>query len=472
MKMLIDSGKKYLDDNFLLHNETAERLFHEVAKPLPIIDYHNHINAHHLSSDHKFENITDLWIKNDPYKHRAMRINGIPEQYITGNADPYEKFVHWAKTVPYTLSNPLFHWSSIELKRVFDIDTVLTEKNARDIWEHCNTLLSEHGYGASEIVQKCNAEIICTSDELLDELTDHQITQKKEFGFKVYPSLRCDKALTLDSTSSAYFSQIAESVGVPVKNLNNFKEALLNRIDYFDSNGCQLADHALDSGFLFSLPTEKKAELIFYKILKGELVSGEEVNQLRSHLLLFLGGEYGKRDWVMQLHVGAQRYTSSRLRTLAGPAGGFTCIGNTCDIKSLVTFLDTLEKDGKLPRTILYTLNPADNEAFASITGSFAEDNVPGKIQFGPAWWYNDHIDGIRKQLMTISSYGLLSRFIGMTTDSRSILSLYRHEYFRRICCNLIGEWVELGELPDDALALDRLVKDISYSNIKNWFQK
>ncbi len=461
---------EFLSTNFMLHNETAERLFHSVAKPLPIIDYHNHINPHHLAENRKFDNISELWVTGDPYKHRAMRINGIPEHLITGNADPKEKFMQWAKTVSYTVGNPLFHWSALELQRVFDVNDILNEQNAEEIWQHCNKVLQQPDFGAADLIEKCNAEIICTSDELLDDLTNHAKPKIQSRKFKVSPSLRCDLVLVFDHTSCEYYKKITSSTGVAIQHLNDLKTALLIRMGYFESQGCRLADHAIDSGFSFSLPTDKQAETIFEKVLRSEILTAEEVIQIRSHLLVFLGTEYGKRNWAMQLHVGAQRYTSSRLRSLVGPAGGYAAVGKACDIASLCSFLDALEKENNLPRTVLYTLNPADNEAFASLTGSFAQDGIPGKIQFGPAWWYNDHLEGMRKQLTSLASYGLLPRFIGMTTDSRSILSLSRHEYFRRIFCNLLGEWVASGDLPDDALLLDKIVKDVCYNNIKNWF--
>ncbi len=463
--------KEFLSANFMLHSETAERLFHTIAKPLPIIDFHNHINPVPLAQHHQFTNLTELWIQNDPYKHRAMRINGIPEKFITGDATPKEKFIHWANTTRYTAGNPLFHWSALELKRVFNVQEILTESNAEGIWDWCNTQLKLADFSASKIVEKWNTEIICTSDELLDNLDPHH-DATNENKFSVLPSLRCDTVLVLDGNPLAYIEKVAAATSISIRNLNTYKDALIKKINYFDSHGCKLADHALDAGFTFELPAENEAESIFGKILSNKSITPFEGIQLKSHLLVFLGQQYHQRKWAMQLHIGAQRSTSSRLRSLVGPAGGFAAIGKACDIISLVSFLDTLEKLDSLPRTILYTLNPADNEALASLTGSFAEDGVPGKIQFGPAWWYNDHVEGISRQLKSLASYGLLPRFIGMTTDSRSILSLSRHEYFRRIFCNLLGEWVESGELPDEPGFLDNIVEDVCYNNSKNWFIK
>lgn len=457
--------KEFLDDNFLLTNSTAQTLFHSIAKKLPIVDYHNHLNPGYLAENKRFDNIAQLWVTEDPYKHRAMRINGIPEQGITGSASDKEKYMNWAKTFPKTIGNPLFHWSCLELKRIFGIDEILSEKNAEEIWKGCNLKLQSEGFGALDILKKWNTEIACTSDDLTDNLESHKTVTKKGIGLKVLPSLRGDSIIAFDTPSSSdWMEKLAKQSGI-TKTLENYKEAIIKRLDYFVLCGCILADHSLDAGFTFALPTESMADQLFTNYQSGFILTREEVVLLKSHLLIFLGKEYCKRGWVLQLHMGAHRYTSSRLRKLAGPAGGYASIGNTSDIQSLCNLLDTLEQVDHLPRTILYTLNPADNAAFATITGSFAQDGISGKIQFGPAWWYNDHYEGMRQHLLSLSSYGLLSCFVGMTTDSRSLLSFSRHEYFRRILCNIIGTWVENGELPHDTDLINQLIKDISYSN-------
>ncbi len=455
--------KQFLDDNFLLTNKTAQNLFHAVAKDLPIVDFHNHLNPVHLATNKRFDNLAQLWVNEDPYKHRAMRINGIAEAGITGGVSDKEKFDNWVKTISKTIGNPLFHWSCLELKRIFGIDEILTEKNADDIWNRCNEQLQNEGFGALDILQKWKAEIVCTSDDLTDDLAPHKMATQNG-PIKALPSLRGDSIVAFDSHSRGWMEKLSGQVGA-IKNLEDYKQALLQKLNDFQEAGCKLADHSLDAGFAFSIRSESRAARLFDNFLNGIALTRVDIVLLKSHLLVFLGTEYCRRGWVLQLHIGAQRFTSSRLRQLAGAAGGYAGIGKTCDIESLCSFLDAMEQQEHLPRTILYTLNPADNAAFATLTGSYAEDGVAGKIQFGPAWWYNDHYEGIKQHLITLSSYGLLSHFVGMTTDSRSLLSFSRHEYFRRILCNLIGKWVEEGELPDDQNLISQLIKDISYNN-------
>ncbi|MCX6909428.1 MAG: glucuronate isomerase [Verrucomicrobia bacterium] len=404
---------EFIHDDFLLKTRTARRLYHEFAEGLPIIDYHSHLDARDLADDRAFENITQLWLASDPYKHRAMRIAGVPERLITGNASDCEKFDAWAATVPQTLGNPLFHWTALELKRYFGIGEMLSPENAGRVWEQCNEKLCSPDFTARQLIARANVECLCTSDRLGDDLQHHARLAKSGFAARVLPSLRVDELPTDDRAS------------------------IVKRLDFFKQMGCKLADHALV--------------------------------EFDSEMLRFLGYEYGRRGWIMQLHIGAQRQTSTRLRTLVGPAGGYATIGNSCDIPSLCRFLDDLEKEGCLPRTILYPLNPTDNAALATLTGSFAEDDVPGKIQLGPAWWYNDHALGIRNQLDTLASYGLLSTFIGMTTDSRSLLSMARHEYFRRVLCDWLGDQMEVGTLPADEKLIGQLVRAIAYENARIW---
>lgn len=456
--------KKFLDDHFLLTNKPAGTLFHSVAKDLPVVDFHNHLNPLHLATNKHFDNLAQLWVNEDPYKHRAMRINGIAEAGITGGASDKEKFLNWVRTIPQTIGNPLFHWSCLELKRIFGIDEILAEKNAEEIWDTCNSQLKKNDFGALDILQKWKTEIVCTSDDLMDSLEPHKTATTKSAGVKVLPSLRGDSIVAFEDVSSAWMEKFPGQFDV-IETLEDYKEAIIQRLDYFAASGCRLADHSLDAGFAFSLPSEEVAARLYTKYQSGAILTNEELILLKSHLLVFLGTEYFKRDWIMQLHIGAQRYTSSRLRKLGGSAGGYAGIGKSCDIEALCNLLDAMEQREQLPRTILYTLNPSDNAAFATLTGSFAEDGVAGKIQFGPAWWYNDHYEGIRQQLVTLSSYGLLSRFIGMTTDSRSLLSFSRHEYFRRVLCNLLGTWIEDGELPNDGDLMSQLIKDICYNN-------
>jgi glucuronate isomerase len=461
------SNFNFLGDDYLLDNNTARFLFHEIAKTLPIVDYHNHLNVSHLALNKKFSNIAKLWVTTDPYKHRAMRINGIPEYYITGDASDKEKFLYWAKTLPKTIGNPLFHWSCLELKNVFGIDEILTEANAETIWNRCNELLQLDTFSARPLLEKFNVDTICTSDNWFDDLSVHKEASLLA-SYNVLPSLRSDLAFQIDDwESSKFLKKLTKYSKIEITSLENFSAALKFQLDYFHKNGCKLADQALDAGFTFDSVSEERASEIFTKFLEQKGLSNNEKIQLQSYILTFLGKSFAALGWTMQLHVGAQRYTSSRLRKLAGSAGGFAGIGKTADIASICRFLDTLEQDHSLPNTLLFTLNPADNHAFASLTGSFAQDGIAGKVQFGPAWWYNDHLDGIKSQLIATANYSLLSRFVGMTTDSRSILSFSRHDYFRRILCNIIGEWVEKGLLPNDDACLKELITDICYTNSK-----
>lgn len=404
---------EFIHDDFLLKTPPARRLYHEFAAALPIIDYHNHLDPRDLADDRRFENLTQLWIAGDPYKHRAMRIAGVPERLITGEAGDREKFEAWAATVPQTLGNPLFHWTALELKRYFGITELLSPDTAGALWATANEQLRAADYSARGLIRRANVECLCTSDRLLDDLQPHARLAKSGFATRVLPSVRVDDDATFDQS------------------------LLVERLDIFQQMGCRLADHALV--------------------------------EFDGKLLRILSREYGRRDWILQLHIGAQRRTSTRLRNLAGPAGGYAAIGPCCGIPGLCRFLDDLEREGCLPRTILYPLNPADFAALAALTGSFAEDGVRGKIQLGPAWWYNDHALGIRAQLEAIAAHGLLSTFIGMTTDSRSLLSMARHETFRRVLCDWLGDQVEAGALPDDDGLLGPLVRAVSYDNARRW---
>lgn len=459
--------KNFIHNNFLLHNPIAVRLFHEVAKYLPVIDYHNHLNPLYLAGNEQFDNITALWVKEDPYKHRAMRINGAPEHQITGQASDKDKFAAWASTVPKTMGNPLFHWACMELSRIFGIDEILTSENADRVWEICNEKLHTDGFRSLDLLKKWNVELLCTSDDLQDDLSVHKKANENQYNIRIRPSLRADSILTVDQPSFyKWVEKVITRTSGDIQKLDDYKDLIIQRLDDFAQNGCCLSDHSLDSGFDFQPADEKTATVLFKKVLERKNLNSNEYLQLKFYLLKFLGQEYGKRNWIMQLHIGAQRYTSSRLRKIAGPAGGYATIGKVCNIDKLCLFLDRLEQKDALPQIILYTLNPADNAAFATLTGSYTEDGIRGKIQIGPAWWYNDHYDGIREQLNILASYGLLSTNIGMTTDSRSILSFSRHDYYRRILCNLIGEWVIQEKMPNDFPLLKELVENILYKNI------
>ncbi|OAB25336.1 glucuronate isomerase [Flavobacterium fryxellicola] len=465
------SNYSFLGENYFLENSAAIHLFHNVAKDLPIIDYHNHLNINHLLDNQKFDNIAQVWVVNDPYKHRAMRIEGVPEYFISGNATDKEKFMAWANVFPQTIGNPLFHWSCLELKKIFGIDYLLNVDNAEVVWNHCNKLLETDDFRNNSLLDKFNVDTLCTSDDWFDDLSKHK-NATENANFIVLPSLRSDAALNIEMwISNGFIERLEESTTIAISSLEKLQEALEIRIQYFNENGCNLADQALDSGFKFRLPALNEAQALFKKWLLEKKLTNEEVVGFKSYILNFIGKSFAQKGWTLQLHIGAHRFTSSRLRELAGSAGGYAAIGNTADISGVASLLDSLEKDKLLPNIILFTLNPADNSTFATLTGSFSQDNVPAKVQFGPAWWYNDHFDGIKNQIIATASYSILHRFIGMTTDSRSILSFSRHDYFRRILCNIIGEWVEKGLVPNDEILLKNLVTNICYTNSKNMIE-
>ncbi|WP_044269697.1 glucuronate isomerase [Bacteroides timonensis] len=458
----------FLTKDFLLHTDAARELYHVYAENLPIIDYHNHLDPKALATDQCYGDLAELWVAHDPYKHRAMRIDGVPENRITGKVSSKEKYEAWARTCPDVIGNPLYHWTALELKRIFHVDDLLAPDTAERIYQHCNSLLQQKEYSTVGILRKWNTEIVCTSDDLLDDVSLHRTASECATYLKVLPSLRADSMLAFGTPNFKSWMERLEQVA-PINSLEDYLYALHLRLDAFEEAGCRLSDHALDSGFAFLLPDVDEASRIFAVYLQSGHMTAADKVKLSSFVLLKLAQEYAARGWVMQLHIGAERFTTSRLRRLCGPAGGYATIGNVCDIRSLCDFLDSAESAEGMPKTILYTLNPADNAAFATLTGSFTGDGVVGKLQFGPAWWYNDHKEGIENHFRALSSYGLLSRFIGMTTDSRSILSFSRHEYFRRILCGYIGEQVEKGELPNEMELLGEMVKNISYNNVYNW---
>ncbi|MDB5241010.1 MAG: uxaC [Spirosoma sp.] len=460
----------YLTPDFLLQNPTGRSLYHTVAAALPIIDFHNHIDPAAVATNRAFQTIQEAWVSGDPYKHRAMRICGVPERLITGDAPDFEKFMTWAKCLKKTVGNPLFHWSCLELHTIFGIDAILDEDNAPGIWTQANALLSTDAYRARAILEKFRVERLCTSDDLADSLVAHQSMVDQNTSVACLPSLRGDSIVAFgQATFQPWLATIGQQTGMTITDLASFQMAIKQRLDFFACCGCLLADHSFDSGFQYVTTSESDASVLFANQLAGQSLTADGHMRLQSYLLYFLGQQYARRHWRMQLHIGAFRYTSTRLRNQVGGAGGFAAIGHPADIAALSRFLDDLDITDHLPKTILYTLNPADNAAFASLTGSFSADGIAGKIQFGPAWWYNDHAQGITEQLTTLAHYGLLSSAIGMTTDSRSIFSMTRHDYYRRILCNLVGGWAETGHLPNDPQPLADLIEAISYKNAKNW---
>ncbi|MBG6077254.1 glucuronate isomerase [Polaromonas sp. CG_9.11] len=461
----------YLSDDFLLCSPTARSLYHEHAAALPIIDFHSHIDPHSVADDRVFSDLAGLWISTDPYKWRAMRINGIAEHAITGSAPGREKFDAWAQTVPYTVGNPLFHWTSLELKRYFGIDALLSPKTAEAIWTDCNRQLPQPRLSAQGLLKQANVELLCTSDDLLDSLAPHRQMQAKGGALKMLPSLRADRIVAVDAPGfKAFCSALETASGLRIDGLEAFKAAIGVRLEVFQSLGCCVADVGLDQP-VFEPAQDGVVAGIFDRLMAGSVLAPLEVRQLKTALLLHLGGEYHRRHWVMQLHIGAQRTTSQRLRDLTGGAGGYACIGSSSDVALVCGLLNQLESRDALPRTILFTLNPSDADMFASVTGSFTGEGIPGKVQLGPAWWFNDNRDGMVRQLKTLGNMGLLGRHIGMTTDSRSLLSYSRHEYYRRILCNLVGEWVEAGELPRNPDFLQTFIQDLCYFNARRWLR-
>ncbi|WP_198026863.1 glucuronate isomerase [Polaromonas glacialis] len=461
----------YLSDDFLLHSKVARSLYHDHAAALPVIDFHSHIDPQAVADDRVFGNLAELWISADPYKWRAMRMNGIAEHAITGGASSREKFGAWAHTVPYTVGNPLYHWTSLELKRYFGVDAPLSPTTADAIWADCNRQLKEPRLSARGLLKQARVELLCTSDDLLDSLAPHRRMQAEGGTLTMLPSLRADRIIAVDAPGfMAFCSALQAATSIPIDGLDAFKAAVRIRMDVFQEAGCCVADVGLDRP-VFELADDARVAGIFNRLMAGGTLDAHEVRQLKTALLLFLGGEYHCRDWTMQLHIGAQRTTSERLQRITGGAGGYACIGTSSDVALVCGVLNQLECQGALPRTILFTLNPSDTDMFASVTGSFTGEGIPGKVQFGPAWWFNDNRDGMVRQLKALGNMGLLGRHIGMTTDSRSLLSYSRHEYYRRILCNLVGEWVESGELPRDQDFLQNFIQDLCYFNARRWLR-
>ncbi|WP_299365241.1 glucuronate isomerase [Winogradskyella sp.] len=463
--------KTFITDNFLLQNNYAQKLFHDYAKLLSIIDYHNHLIPEELAKNKQFSNITQVWLYGDHYKWRAMRTLGIEEKYITGGGSDKKKFEKWAECVPYTMRNPLYHWTHLELLRYFNIDSLLDSKSSDDIYSETNHLLALNEYSAMGLLQQMNVESVCTTDDPTDSLTAHQELGKAKSNIKVLPTFRPDKAYNLSNVEQykSYIKKLESACGLTIEDYDSLLSALLNRIEFFHQNGCRLSDHGLES-LVFVENNHLNEGKIFSKALEGEQVNPEEGEFFRFKLLTFLCRAYCDHGWVQQFHLGGLRNTNHRMLSKLGPDTGFDSIGDFSQAEMMARFFDHLESTNQLAKTIVYNLNPADNEVFATMTGNFNGGSIKGKVQFGSAWWFLDQKDGIEKQLNTLSNLGLLSCFVGMLTDSRSLLSFPRHEYFRRILCNLIGEDVKNGLLPWDEKWLGKLVGDICYYNAKNYF--
>jgi glucuronate isomerase len=463
--------KKFMDENFLLSNVIAINLYNNYAKDMPIIDYHCHLNPKEILENKKFKNITEAWLYGDHYKWRAMRSNGIDEKYITGDAGDYEKFMAWARTVPMTIGNPLYHWTHLELQRYFEIYDVLNEKTAPAIWEKVNKLLNGEGFGARDLIRRSNVKTLCTTDDPTDSLEYHlKLKEDLEFQVKVLPALRPDKGLQINKeTFVPWVEKLAKVSEKNIKNYDEFLEALEVRARFFHSVGCKISDHGLDSITYVEASKEEICD-IFVKALKGKSVTKEEENKYRTYTLKFLGRLYSELGWAMQLHLGALRNNNTRMFKKAGADTGFDSINDEETAYSLSRLMDSLEVESSLPKTIVYNLNPKDNYVLGSMIGNFQGTEVPGKIQFGAAWWFLDNKEGMIEQMKILANTGLLSRFVGMLTDSRSFLSYTRHEYFRRILCNLLGEWAQNGEVPEDMELLGSIVQGICYNNAKEYF--
>ena len=463
--------KAFMDKDFLLETETAQKLYHEYAAKMPILDYHCHINPQEIAEDRKFENITQVWLGADHYKWRQMRSNGVEEKYITGDASDREKFQKWAETLERAIGNPLYHWSHLELQRYFGYYGALNGETAEEVWNLCNAKLQEDGMSARNLIRQSNVTLVCTTDDPVDSLEWHEkIAADESFEVRVLPAWRPDKAMNLEKTDYLEYLKKLEVVsGVKIDSFASLIEALRIRMDYFEEHGCSVSDHGLEY-VMYAPASEEEIEAIFAKRLRGEAVSRADELQFKTAYMVALGREYHKKNWVMQLHYGVKRDNNGMIFGKLGPDAGIDCINNYAPSSEMADYLNALAITDELPKTILYSLNPTDNAAIGTIIGCFQSEEARGKIQQGSAWWFNDNKQGMIEQMTSLANLGLLGNFIGMLTDSRSFLSYTRHEYFRRIMCNLIGGWVENGEYPADEKVLGRMVQDISYNNAVRYF--
>ena len=465
--------KQFMDENFLLQSETAQKLYHSYAADVPILDYHCHINPQEIYEDRQFENITQVWLGGDHYKWRFMRSCGVDEKYITGDASDKEKFLKWAEVLGKAIGNPLFHWSHLELKKYFGYNGVLNKKTAEEVWELCNKRLAEKDMSVRNIIRQSNVTLICTTDDPVDSLEWHKkIAEDDSFDVQVLPAWRPDKAMNIEKvTYLDYIAQLSDVSGIKVDTFAALKKALSNRMDFFASMGCSVSDHALEY-VMYAPASDDEIEAIFAKRLSGEGVTREEELKFKTAFMLFVGTEYTKRNWVMQLHYGAKRENNELVFKSAGANAGIDCINPKGFVAEVADFMNALNREGNLPKTIIYSLNPTDNALIGTMIGCFQGDGVRGKIQQGAAWWFNDHKYGMEEHMKSLASLSLLGNFVGMLTDSRSFISYPRHEYFRRTLCNLVGRDVENGEIPISEMErVNQMIEDISYYNAKNFFQ-
>jgi glucuronate isomerase len=467
MKNIISS------ENFLLYNKTSQQLYHEVAENLPIIDYHCHLSVKEISDNKKFDNLTQIWLYGDHYKWRAMRTNGIDERYCTGNATDWEKFLAWAETVPYTLRNPLYHWTHLELKNPFGINNrLLNKETAKSIWDECNFLLSEDEFSTQGLLKKLKVEVVCTTDDPTDSLEYHQKIKDGGFSIKIIPAFRPDKGMAIENLDSflIWVNKLQDVSGVNISKFSDYIEAIRKRHDYFHAMGCRLSDHGIETVYAEDY-TLNEIDNIFEKILLNKKLLNDEILKFKSAMMYEFGLMDHEKNWVQQLHLGALRNNNTRMLKTLGPDTGYDSIGDFEIAHPLARYLDKLDSKNKLAKTILYNMNPGDNELLATMIGNFQDGAIPGKLQFGSAWWFLDQMDGIKKQIDALSTLGLLSRFIGMLTDSRSFLSYSRHEYFRRMICSIIGDDVEKELIPNEKELLEDMIKNICYYNAKSYFQ-
>ena len=465
--------RPFLDENFLLNSETAEYLYHNHAEKLPIIDYHCHLSPKAIAEDLPFGSITSLWLGGDHYKWRAMRANGVKERFITGDASDEEKFTEWARTVPFTFRNPLYHWTHMELRSAFGISDLLNEKSASDIYNRCNERLKEPDMTPRGLMRKFNVEVVCTTDDPVDSLEYHAAIAESGFEIKVLPTWRPDKLLAFGKTESylAYLAQLGEAADIEITGYASLLEAVGKRHRFFHDHGCRLADHGLGR-IPYSGCSDSEAAVLFSKVMAGGRLCDEETEKLQSRILIDLMTLNNEKGWAQQIHFGPLRNVNTRMWEKLGPDTGFDTISDYRGAENLVNLLNELDKENNLAKTVLYNINPADNEWVAAMTGNFQDGSVPCKLQFGSAWWFNDHIRGMENQMNALSVQSLLSRFVGMLTDSRSFLSYPRHDYFRRILCNLLGNDVENGLIPvEEIQRVGKMAEDISYYNAKGYFK-
>ena len=466
------TNKPFIHENFLLQSETAQHLFHDHAKKLPIIDYHCHLNPQEVASDHKFRSITELWLGGDHYKWRALRTNGVAEKFITGDASDWDKFQKWAETMPYCMRNPLYHWTHLELKTCFGIDKVLNPQTAREIYDECNEKLASPEFSARNLMLHYNVEAVCTTDDPVDSLEYHKQIRESGFKVKVLPTWRPDMAMTVENPTAyrEYIDKLAKVSGVSINCFDDIVKALLVRHKYFEEQGCRLSDHGMEEFYADDF-TASELDAIFAKVYGGTALTDQEIRKFKSAMML----EFGKMDadtgWTQQFHYGVIRNQNTKMFNLIGKDTGFDSMAQVMTAKSMNRYLDRLNSMDKLTKTIIYNLNPSDFEMVGTTIGNFQDGNVPGKIQLGAGWWFLDQKNGMEQQMQVLSMLGLLSRFVGMLTDSRSFVSYARHEYFRRILCNLIGNDVVNGEIPSSEMPrIEQMIEDISYFNAKKFF--